>query len=78
MTMRIVMLVTLSALVVPFVPLAAQAEEPTRLGEIVVHARPQGPSVRVFLSRSRPSSERAELHDSFTREIVTSTSGSPF
>ncbi len=62
-----------------FLPSSALAEEPaTRLEDIHVPGVVHGPSVRVFLSRSRPSTQRVEPRASFTREIVSSTSSSPF
>lgn len=75
MTMRIVMLVTLAALVFP---LSAAAEDPNVQAPILVNGRVQAPSVRVFLSRSRPSTDRGDLRASFTREIVSATTASPF
>ena len=65
-------------LVVLGLPAAVSAEDPIQGETIHVPGRAPAPAARVFLSRSRPSPDRTEPRASFTREIVSSTSGSPF
>ena len=60
-------------------PTNALAEEPApvRLGEVRIRGRAPTP-VRLFVARSPTTADRAEPRASFTREIVSSTSRSPF
>jgi hypothetical protein len=60
-----------------FVPSVVLAEDPSvRLDDI--HISPDAPSVRVFVARRRPQPRLEELRASFTSEIVSSASSTPF
>ncbi|MBN8613124.1 MAG: hypothetical protein J0L92_21210 [Deltaproteobacteria bacterium] len=73
----VISMLMLSSLAV--LPTSALAEEPApvRLGEVRIRGRVPTP-VRVFVARSHATADRAEPRASFTREIVSSTSRSPF